>query len=101
MSLFSSASGMDLAWIKVGRANPMSAKARRILASSKCEKEPKLVPGSTRASSAISRGYVCGGRRVWGPIGLEERRGDENRLSEISDANFVLDHFPQVHRNFG
>ena len=44
---------MDLAWIKVGWANPMSAKARRILASSKCEKEPKVVPDSTRDSSAI------------------------------------------------
>lgn len=32
----------------------------------------------------------------------EERKEEENRLSEISDANFVLDHYPQVYRcNFG
>jgi len=53
MSLFSNASGMDLAWIRVGWANPMSAKARRTLASSKCEKELKLVLDSTKDSSAI------------------------------------------------
>ena len=27
----------------------------------------------------------------------EERKEEENRLSEISDANFVLDHYPQVY----
>lgn len=56
MSLFSNASGIDLAWIRVGCANPMSAKARRILASSKCEKELKVVLGSTRGALAIFSG---------------------------------------------
>ena len=58
ISLFSSASGMDLAWIRVGWANPMSARARRTLASSKCEKEPKFVLDSTKDSSAILQRYV-------------------------------------------
>lgn len=57
ISRFSRASGMDLAWISVGWANSMSAKARRILASSKCEKELNVVLGSAKVSSAIFRRY--------------------------------------------
>jgi hypothetical protein len=94
ISLFSSASGIDLACIRVGWANPMSAKARKTRASSKCEKEPKVVLVSTRVSSAIFSGGMLA---LWREEGakLQETRGGEGSMktvSEISEANFVLDH---------
>jgi hypothetical protein len=78
ISLFSNASGMDLAWIRVGWANPMSANARRILASSKCEKEPNVVLDSTRDSSAM----------FW--VRLEGTEANEAGLKTVGDSRRKL-----------
>ena len=48
MSRFSRARGIALAWTRVGRANPASARARSIRGSRICEKEVKVAFLSTR-----------------------------------------------------
>ena len=58
MSRLSRARGIALAWTRVGRAKPASARARSIRGSRICEKEANVAFLSTRWTSAI-RVRVC------------------------------------------
>ena len=53
MSRFSSASGIALVWTSVGRAKPMSARARKMRASRMWLKAAKVVLESTRRASGM------------------------------------------------
>lgn len=53
MSRLSRARGMAFAWTSVGRAKPMSARARRMRASRMFEKDANVAFGSTRRGSAM------------------------------------------------
>ena len=53
MSRLSRARGIALAWTRVGRAKPASARARSIRGSRICEKEANVAFLSTRWTSAI------------------------------------------------
>lgn len=60
MSRLSRASGMALACTNVGRANPMSARARNIRASRRCENAAKDTLWSARDGSGID----CGEKNI-------------------------------------
>ena len=54
ISRFSSVSGIAFVWTRVGRAKPMSARARRMRASRIWLREVKVAFESTRRASGIS-----------------------------------------------